>query len=1278
MATTKSLFGYLTDIFNDKDNENGLIIIDTIMKACGFDDDEKETVNKKGLKEVSDIINHKILAGDLTSKKFLDQLFALPQDDLDQLPIEYFALIVKSDTFNKDFSKDEKNKILGRIFHTIGLDSVHNLDIAEPEKVAYNCDYYRDIYQAFYALNKTSDAQEQALISVVDTILDKKMQEMLDKAPDLAANSHHALEDAMNLSAKHKGDLDKAADEVLNSFDDTKDFAKSVTGFLATNGLNKKYEQYSFKTAKAVLAQYKLGAWARAAAKLELRVVSREDGEKSSTDISIDEKDVEKFSVVDPAKNKKSINRLINAARNVVANFTKPQKLVRLGFRTTATQLVTKGIAHFTEAAIPWVGAAVGLVMTISETAIKAKQEKKKPVAARKTTADIWKEAAPDLARGVITVGGSAIGLGFISGPIATLASNFVKSLQVAHNEGLTAGHGFWKRVGKEMLSKKNLVNLGFSIAGAATGKAIKEAGGLSGIWNKITSRDKTSVTEETDITSVEESTVEENSGNKFFEKFGIKEKLDQMQHQQYKSELKTSNVTDQTYYIDKNGNGHVISNAKYNSDYKMGEYKADLKMGDVKEGLNGEHFVDHNGNLQFGSRKFIDVKDAHFYDQNVQSLNNRIGAAFAKPDPKLDPKTLIPDENGDLEQIGARTPSAGSTEELVDPIFQKYPGAQADKNGWLFYEKVVNGKKVVTYVTDEETGKMQHLSNPELVKYRALKDNEMLNEAGNIVNRPASATSTPSNSNSQTTTATQTTSTLQRTQAISIEQQKTLQSTQTQTYVKPPVQVAGNPVGAPQTTNAQNTSSTSVPSFVNGQSMNSKTPYEQALDDFAEQENLFATHAKALAEAQRHMDAIDERIKDGTATAADIASRNEWENLKNTVENWKSAETNKLEELGAQVESTRPEEVVAQGETYKQEIDATFLERIRLEKELDALRNDSSADQAQIKALEAQIAGKENEIQDRFDYLEENKLIKEGEAFTEEQLKKLIPEEPQAVVEQQEVETSVEGDKNINGENNQKIIDGLPVRSEEELMKIQQAAKRAEMFNSLPTEQQQELIKLQAQMQIAEAKGDTTAHETYKTEFDTKFRQYAADDIYWDHVSEQANIKGTPEWHTREIKLEQLKNLSGRQHSEALQELESHYGMVKGTKDGVVQMVRSDGNVQMDVPSTTENFVEAGFRRGVLGSWVKEEDGVKTLVRDSNRNGVFDEGDWHRISKDSKILTYGKLEGESVDPEVAKNNYKAEDILKDEIKKLDPKTYEQLYGNQTASTEKGLGNDNK
>ncbi len=234
-------------------------------------------------------------------------------------------------------------------------------------------------------------------------------------------------------------------------------------------------------------------------------------------------------------------------------------------------------------------------------------------------------------------------------------------------------------------------------------------------------------------------------------------------------------------------------------------------------------------------------------------------------------------------------------------------------------------------------------------------------------------------------------------------------------------------------------------------------------------------------------------------------------------------------------------------------------------------------------------------------------------------------------------------------------------------------------MFNSLPTEQQQELIKLQAQMQIAEAKGDTTAYETYKTDFDDKFKRYAADDKYWDYVSEQANIKGTPEWHTREIKLQQLQNLSDQEQVKALQELESQYGMVRGSKDGVVQMVRGDGNVQMDVPSTTENFVEAGFSRGVLGSWVKKEDGVKTLIRDCNRNGVFDEGDWRCITKGTKILASGTFEGESVDSEVAKLKVSAEDLLKDEIRKIDPFVYDELYGSgmhKTLGTGQNYEND--
>ncbi|MCQ2382579.1 MAG: hypothetical protein MJ060_01935, partial [Clostridia bacterium] len=473
MATiTKSLFGYLTDIFSDKDNENGLIIIDTIMKACGFDDDEKETVNKKGLKEVSDIIKHKIIDGNLTSKKFLDQLFDLSQDGLDQLPIEYFALIVKSDTFNKEFSKNKKNEILKKIAGTVGInvDDVNSLKDVSPESVAYNSEHYRAIFQAYHEINdkrarysgpnpkcigKTrADIKNQ----LVDHNIKNKMQEMVDKAPGLKSNPNK-VGDLMNLSAKHKGKLDKAADEVLNSFADTvylseAEALKGVTAFSATNGLNKKYEQYSFKTAKAVLAQYKLGAFARAAAELGTIQCFEKGNRATSTSAGtrlVTQSDIEKFSVVDPAKNDKPVNRLINASRNVVANFTKPQNLARLGFRTTITRAVTQGISHFSEAAFPWVGAAVGLAMTVGDTLIKIGKEKEKPVAARKTTADIWKEAAPDLARGAVVLGASAVGASFIAAPIATVASNFVKSLQVAHKEGLTAKHGFWKRVGKEM-----------------------------------------------------------------------------------------------------------------------------------------------------------------------------------------------------------------------------------------------------------------------------------------------------------------------------------------------------------------------------------------------------------------------------------------------------------------------------------------------------------------------------------------------------------------------------------------------------------------------------------------------------------------------------------------------------------------------------------------------------------------------------------------------------------------------------------------------------------
>ncbi|MCQ2383009.1 MAG: hypothetical protein MJ060_04265 [Clostridia bacterium] len=44
--------------------------------------------------------------------------------------------------------------------------------------------------------------------------------------------------------------------------------------------------------------------------------------------------------------------------------------------------------------------------------------------------------------------------------------------------------------------------------------------------------------------------------------------------------------------------------------------------------------------------------------------------------------------------------------------------------------------------------------------------------------------------------------------------------------------------------------------------------------------------------------------------------------------------------------------------------------------------------------------------------------------------------------------------------------------------------------------------------MQIAESRGDTAAHNTYKRVFDTKFKQYVTEDRKLDELSAQANIK--------------------------------------------------------------------------------------------------------------------------------------------------------------------------
>lgn len=434
------LINSIAEIYKKQD-ETGVIMADTVLLACGCTPADIETFANHGIKEVPAVLEQRVKFDDLSDETLISNLFKLEQDDLDQLPISFLGEIAKSEAL-KNLSHDSQTTVFNKIFHTIGIESLQDLQNTEAEKVAYNHKEYKAIFDAFFSFNYKEQAKE--VTQYFDQIVDQKLNEVLENAPELT-NNPEKRNGFTQLNEKHNGNLMEASEEALSLFEDTKELKKENLQGL---GLDKNFEQYSVNTAKAALAQYKLGAYAEAAKAKGL----------------INEATAEKYSVVNPAEKENPVNKFVNATKNTMANFAKPQNLAKIGFRTVAT----KALQHVTEGAVPGIGAAVGLAMKLGECGKKIFKDKRK-------ASEVFKEAAPDLVRGVVTVGTSFTPLAAIAGPIGTVASVVTRGIQGAHQEGLKVGKGFFKRILSEFKKKGNAINLASSVIGAGIGFASKE-----------------------------------------------------------------------------------------------------------------------------------------------------------------------------------------------------------------------------------------------------------------------------------------------------------------------------------------------------------------------------------------------------------------------------------------------------------------------------------------------------------------------------------------------------------------------------------------------------------------------------------------------------------------------------------------------------------------------------------------------------------------------------------------------------------------------------------
>ena len=433
-----------------KADETGVIMSDTVLLACGCTSADIKTFANHGIKEVPAVLEQRVKIDGFSDENLVTNLFKLEQEDLNQLPISFYADIAKSQTL-KNFSRESQLTIFGKIFRTIGIENFEQLRQVDAEKVACNHKEYKAIFESFFALGKAEQAEKAG--QRLNLIIHDKLEEMVQKAPELN-NNPEKLAELTNLSEKHNGNLMEASEEVLGLFEDTKELKKENIQAL---GLDANFEQYSVNTAKAVLAQNKINAYLSAKKALKGYELSA-DAEYENTQVIPEE-----ISLVGKEKDN-PVNKFVNAAANTMANFAKPQNLAKIGFRTVAT----KALQHATEGAIPGIGAAVGLAMKLAECGKKIFKDKHK-------ASEVLKEAAPDLVRGAVTVGTSFTPLAAIAGPIGTVASIATRGIQGAHQEGLKLGHGFLKRVFSEFKKKGNAINLASSVLGSGLGFAGKE-----------------------------------------------------------------------------------------------------------------------------------------------------------------------------------------------------------------------------------------------------------------------------------------------------------------------------------------------------------------------------------------------------------------------------------------------------------------------------------------------------------------------------------------------------------------------------------------------------------------------------------------------------------------------------------------------------------------------------------------------------------------------------------------------------------------------------------
>lgn len=158
-----------------------------------------------------------------------------------------------------------------------------------------------------------------------------------------------------------------------------------------------------------------------------------------------------------------------------------------------------------------------------------------------------------------------------------------------------------------------------------------------------------------------------------------------------------------------------------------------------------------------------------------------------------------------------------------------------------------------------------------------------------------------------------------------------------------------------------------------------------------------------------------------------------------------------------------------------------------------------------------------------------------------------------------------------------------------------QNRVKQIKAFNSLPEEQQKLLISIRAKGIVMRDKGNMEQYSLYQNEFFNKYRQFTTQDRMLDQNSAQANVKGTKEWAKREALVQKIKDCKDPDKKAQMKEEFSRiYGEYKGIDEhGVVQFVREDGGLKMDVPGEENEIDEHRNANTELESAIAREKGL-------------------------------------------------------------------------------------